>query len=239
MAGTDPSAGPPPLLHAIAGPEETEGDTFPALVRALFEACGGDLALHLRCPRASGRRLWELASAVSRVATSRGGWCVVNGRPDVALAAGAQAVQAGRRAIPLAEVARLVAGRLRVGASVHSAAEALRAVGDGADFLLLGTIYDTPSHPGRAGAGPGLVAESRRALATAGVGRAPLLAIGGIDVSDVRAVRGAGADGVAVRRAVWAAADPPRAAAALVAALRAAGGTAAGPKSRSGEDGGG
>lgn len=211
--------GPLPLLHAIAGPEETTREGFLALAGRLFEACGADLALHLRLPGEPGGRLWELAAALARTAAGPGGWCVVNGRPDVALAAGAQAVQVGRRALPLAEVVRLVDGRLQVGASVHEPAEAVEAARDGANFLLLGTIYDTPSHPGRPGAGPGLVSEARRALTAAGAADVPVVAIGGIEASGARAVRRAGAHGAAARRAVWSTEDPAESAARLVAAL--------------------
>lgn len=211
---------PVPALHAIAGPEETETPEFPEVARRLQEACGAELALHLRLPGGPGRRLYELALRLSAGARETGGWCVVNERADVALAAGAQAVQVGRRALPLEEVRRLAGDRLRIGASVHGAEEAVAAVRLGANYALLGTIYPTPSHPGRPGAGPGLVAATRRALEASGMPRAPLVAIGGIRAERTVEVRAAGADGVAVRRAVWGARDPVEAARELLARMR-------------------
>lgn len=207
------------MLHAIAGPAEALRDGFVDLAGRLFADLGSALAIHLRLPGASGRRLWELAEAISRAAEAHGGWCVVNGRPDVALAARAQGVQVGRRAIPLEETLRLVADRAAVGASVHGAAEGVEAARRGANWVLLGTIYETASHPGIAGSGPGLIGRTVAALRAAGLPDRPVVAIGGIDAERARAVREAGAHGVAASRAVWSAGDPIEAARGLAAAV--------------------
>jgi thiamine monophosphate synthase len=125
------------------------------------------VAVHLRA-RISARRLFEVADRLAPIASRAGGWLVVNGRPDVALAAGARAVQLGRNALGVEETRRMVracAGRLAIGASVHDAEGALRAAREGADHLVLGTIYATPSHPGVEGSGPAAVSAVRRRLA--------------------------------------------------------------------------
>lgn len=224
MAAEPGGAGSPggvPVLHAVAGAEEAESEDFVERARRLLEACGPAAAVHLRLPDDSGRRLFELAAELSEAAARGGGWCVVNGRPDVALAAGAQAVQVGSRAIPLEETLRLVAGRLAIGASVHAPEEAVEAARRGANYVLLGTIYATPSHPDRPGAGPALVRTTTAALGGAGLGGVPVVAIGGIDAERAAAVRAAGAHGVAARRAVWGGPDPAAAARELVARLGA------------------
>jgi thiamine-phosphate pyrophosphorylase len=174
------------------------------------------LALHLRLPSLSGRVLYEAARSASEAAAAAGGWCVVNSRPDIALAAGAQGVQLGRTAVGPERVSRWVAGRLRIGASVHGADQALRAARNGANYVVLGTIFATPTHPGRAAAGLSSVARCRAVLDDAGFGHVGLVAIGGIDAARARAVREAGADGLAVVRAVWEAADPVLAARQLI-----------------------
>lgn len=116
-----------------------------------------------------------------------------------------------------------------MGVSVHAPDEALEAVRDGANYLILGTIFSTPSHPAREGGGPGHVAATARALRTAFPDRTPpLVAIGGIDASRLDEVMEAGAVGVAVRRAVWEAERPVRAARAL--AERLAEGAVDGPE---------
>lgn len=210
-----------PYLHVIAGDGEAEAPGFVRLAGALYRRCGPALALHLRLT-CSARELYSHATALVRATVIHGGWCVVNGRVDVALAAGAEAVQLGRTAISVEAAARVVAtaGRtLRLGASVHGVSAALAAGAGGANYLILGTIFATPSHPDREGAGPELVAGVRLALDAEGLEPLPVLAIGGIDAARAEVVRRAGAHGVAVQRAVWASEDPVAAAADLCARL--------------------
>jgi thiamine-phosphate diphosphorylase len=183
-----------PLLHVIATDEVAEAPTFRSMAGELMEAGGGRLALHLRLVQTNGRSFHGLAEGLGAMAAGAGAWCVVNGRVDVALAAGVQAVQLGRGALPVREVRKISRGRLAIGASVHSAEE-------GADFLVAGSVFSTETHPDRVPAGPALVT----ACAVAGV---PVVGIGGIDASNAGQVITAGAAGVAVVRAVWQAADP-------------------------------
>ncbi|WP_420633730.1 thiamine phosphate synthase [Candidatus Palauibacter sp.] len=170
------------------------------------------IAVHLRA-RLPTRSLFEIAARLAPVARATAGWLVVNGRPDVALAAGAQAVQLGRTALGVEETRRMVeacGGRLAIGASVHDAEGAFRAVRDGADYLVLGTIYATPSHPGIEGSGPAAVAAVRCGPRSGSV--PPVLAIGGVRADRVDEVVSAGAYGIVVGRAVWSAPDPGQAA---------------------------
>lgn len=205
-----------PRLHVIVPDEVASGPGFRRSARALRARGGAELALHLRTLRPSGRRLHELAVALAEDARRDGGWCVVNERVDVALTAGAQAVQLGRGALPVSEARALLADPVAVGASVHAAGEARAAVEDGASFLLLGTIFSTPSHPGRAPAGTDLVEACR------GVGR-PVIAIGGMTPERVPEVTAAGARGVATLGGVWGAASPPAAVERFLEALEVTG----------------
>jgi thiamine-phosphate pyrophosphorylase len=106
---------------------------------------------------------------------------------------------------------------LWLGVSVHGAREAVEAARDGANFLILGTIHPTPSHPGRDGAGPELIRATRDELDAGGFDRVGIVAIGGIDAANMVETFAAGAAGVAVQRAVWEATDPAAAAGRLVA----------------------
>ena len=81
-------------------------------------------------------------------------------------------------------------------------AGAAQAAADGADFLLVGAMFATASHPGAAPAGPGLLRE------VAGVCRLPLIGIGGIAPGNLGQVIDAGASGVAVIRSILIAPDP-------------------------------
>ena len=93
---------------------------------------------------------------------------------------------------------------------MHSVEEAEQAVEEGADFLLVGTIFPSPSHPGHPGTGPGLIRDTARL-------GPPVIAIGGIDAVGAARMREAGAYGVAAIGALWHAADPAAAALALLA----------------------
>ncbi|MDA8216736.1 MAG: thiamine phosphate synthase [Dehalococcoidales bacterium] len=157
----------------------------------------------------------ELSALAQRLKPLLGGAAlVVNGNADVARAVGAAGVQLGRHSPPTATVRRLVGPDMLIGRSVHSVAEAVAAEREGADFVVLGTIFPSRSHPGRPGAGLALVRAARAVV------RLPIIAIGGIDAANARSVMEAGADGVAVISAIISAPDPRAAAAALARAVR-------------------
>jgi thiamine-phosphate pyrophosphorylase len=189
-----------PPLHVVTDDSVLRSDGFVDRAAAVLRAGGRHVAMHLRGPHSAGRFLFGLAVALRAVAADAGALLLVNDRIDVALAAGAHGVQLGVRGVPLADARRLVGSERLLGASVHSEVEAVSAA-SAADFLLVGTLYATASHPGRAGTGPALL----RALAGHGL---PLVGIGGITPDRVPELRAAGAAGVAVLRAVWRASDP-------------------------------
>ena len=199
----------------ICPDDQIEREDASGRMTALFEAAGAAIALHLRPRIVPVRRSWELARALSPVADRTGGWIVINGRTDVAMLAEVDAVQLGRGALPIDAVRALLDRRCAIGASVHSEEEAGRAEAAGADFLLLGTIFPTPSHPGEAGSGVS------RILACAAV-KVPLIAIGGIDEGRISDVMEAGAAGVGVIRAVWDNHDPIRAVGRLLSRIETA-----------------
>lgn len=108
-------------------------------------------------------------------------------------------------------------GRVRiVGRSVHSVAEAERALASGVSYLVLGTIYPTSCKPGHQGSGASLI---RAVVEVAGA--VPVYAIGGVTPERVSVCLEAGAYGVAVCSAILSADDPEHAAEAFTALLRA------------------
>jgi thiamine-phosphate pyrophosphorylase len=132
---------------------------------------------------------------------------VVNDRLDLALLAEADYVHVGQDDLPVEAARRL---RLRVGLSTHSPDEIDRA---DADYIGVGPVYETPTKAGRQPVGLELV---RHAAAHA---RMPWFAIGGIDENNVAEIVAAGAERIAVVRAIGDAPDPEQAAAGLRAAL--------------------
>jgi thiamine-phosphate pyrophosphorylase len=134
---------------------------------------------------------------------------VVNDRPDLAVLAEANYVHVGQDDLPVAAARRF---GLLVGQSTHARSELDRT---DADYAGVGPVHATPSKEGRPAAGLDFV---RYASEQA---RVPWFAIGGIDAANVREVVAAGAERIAVVRAIGDAPDPERAAAALRAALLA------------------
>lgn len=192
-------------LHLVTDDRVVAAPDFLARAEAVLDAAGERAVLHLRAPRTSGAELCRLAERLVPMAAARGALLLLNDRVDVALAAGADGAQLGARSLDAASARRLLGTERLVGISVHEPAEAAGALAGSPDFLVVGTIYPSASHPGRAGAGP----ERLRDFAGFGV---PLVAIGGITPERIREVRRAGAAGVAVLGGVWNAPDVARAA---------------------------
>ena len=141
---------------------------------------------------------------------------IVNDRVDVALAVGADGVQRTSTSLRVEDIRAIADKRLRVGASVHSLPDALEAELEGADWLVFGPVYDTPSKR-KYGPPQGLDKLAHVAAAV----RLPVVAIGGITPARVRDVRAAGARGVAVVSAILAADSPADATRRFLEALAA------------------
>ena len=139
---------PLPRLHAVTDAAVIAAPDF-GVRAAAIAAAGSAVALHARDRTAGGAMLARLATRLLALARPPEAAVFVNGRPDVAAAVGAQGVQLAGQDLPPAD-ARRVLGPGWIGRSVHGVAEAESAVAEGADFLLVGSVYPTASHPGRA-----------------------------------------------------------------------------------------
>jgi len=199
---------PLPRLHAITDAAVLAGADF-GVRAAAIAAAGPAVALHARDRTAGGAALARAAQRMLSLARPPEAAVFVSGRPDVAAALGAHGVQLAAGDLAPGDARRLLSHGW-IGRSVHSAEEARAAIAEGADFLMVGSIYETATHPHHTPAGLGLVRE------TAALGR-PVVAIGGIDAGRAAELRNAGAYGVAAIRALWGAADPAAAALALLA----------------------
>jgi thiamine-phosphate pyrophosphorylase len=182
--------------------------------RSAIEAAlaGGVDAVQLRDRQAAGRALLDAAVVLRALTDARSATLLVNDRIDVTRAASADGVHLPAASFPIAVARTLVGAGALVGRSTHAPDEAVAAARAGADYVILGPIFDTPSK--RAfGAPLGVAAIASRRIAV------PLIAIGGISADRVALVRNAGAHGIAVVRALLDAADPQAAAQTLVEAL--------------------
>lgn len=189
-----------PVLHAITDERIARRADLDAVARALAEGGGGDLAIHARGRALTGLEHYDLAFRLSVLPSH----LFVNDRLDVALAVPSAGVQLGRGSLPVS-AARALEHRWWIGKSVHDLAEAQTAKAEGADYLVAGPVYATATHPDH----PPLGLEPLRQIAGLEL---PVIAIGGVTPERVRALRAAGAYGVAAIRAFWDAAEPGAAA---------------------------
>lgn len=196
---------PPPLprLHAITDERIARRADLDEVAGELATGGGSDLAFHARGRELTGREHYELAG---RLAVRPPARLFVNDRLDVALAVPCAGVQLGRGSLPV-ETARALNPLWWIGRSVHDLAEAEAARLSGADYLVVGPVFETASHPGR----PALGLEKLRKI-VALAGDLPVIAIGGMTAERVPDVKTSGAYGVAAIRALWDDADPAAAA---------------------------
>jgi len=200
-------------LYLVTDRRQTRGRTLIDTVHAALD--GGARAVQLREKDLLGAELLRLATELRDLTVRYGAAFFVNDRVDVALAAGADGVHLGQNAIPPVTARRLLGSDRLIGVSTHTSAEVARAIEAGADFVVFGPVYWTPSKT-PFGAPRGL---EELASITA-CAQVPVLAIGGISAERVADVRSAGASGVAVISAIMSAEDPCRAARELRAAMR-------------------
>ncbi len=202
---------PHPTLCLITDP------TVPDLVTKVEAALSAGVNMvQLRGHQLQAIELYRLALALHPLCQRYQAAFIVNDRIDVGLAAGVDGFQLGTRSLPLA-AARLVIGEAYLlGASVHSCEQALAAAGE-ADFLLVGTIFPSSTHPGEPPCGTGLLYEIKQLLPTS-----PLLAVGGITSTNAGQAMRAGADGIAVITALLSAANVEQAVSGLGAAINLA-----------------
>lgn len=200
---------PLPRLHAITDERIARRPDLDNLARELAAAGGADLALHARGRALTGLQHYELAERLTVYPSTR---LFVNDRLDIALALNAAGVQLGHAGLP-PSAARQLNPRWWIGKSVHDLPGAEAARAEGADYLVVGPVYATATHPDRAPLG----LERLREIARLGL---PVIAIGGVTPARAGEVKAAGAYGVAAIRALWDAAEPGAAARRMLEELR-------------------
>lgn len=177
-------------MLAVSEPRASQSPRFEDWVAGL-ERCGV-AAIEVRDKTASDRRLYELAR-IARTA-ARQARVLVNRRADIALAISADGVHLPQDGFPIDYLRSTFPSHWLYGRSTHSTAEVAEAKQEGADYVIFGPIYPTPSKPGAVDR-PRL--EELAAACSLGV---PVLAIGGVALDNLEAIADAGAHGVAAIR---------------------------------------
>ena len=188
-------------LYVITDPKASRGRSDLEVAEAAI--AGGADVLQLRDKEASSGRLYRVALQLRKLTRDAGIPFIVNDRLDIALAADADGVHVGQADLP-ASVVREIMGPARIlGVSVNTVEEAILAERDGADYLGVGPVFEARGTKPDAGLPLGVdrIARIRRRCGL------PIVAVGGINAENARAVREAGADAAAVISAIVAADD--------------------------------
>jgi thiamine-phosphate pyrophosphorylase len=179
-----------PLFYYVTDRKGLLGTSVIASIRKAIE--GGVDFVQIREKDLEDRALFDLTR--SALAFARGTECriLVNGRADIALAAGADGVHLPSTGLQIADIRPWVPDDFLIGVSVHTLSEIHRACAQGADYLLLGHVFPTNSK-----AAYGLPLGLRRLRNACAASSAPVLGLGGIKAESIDSVLNAGAAGVA------------------------------------------
>lgn len=176
-------------LYAITDRRSVAGDLLEAVARIL--ALGVD-RLQVREKDLLDADLLALARAIRALPNPKGTRILINSRLDVAVAAGLDGVHLPSDAPPVGALRAVAPTGFEFGVSCHRADEVERAEREGADFAVFGPVFDTPS---KRGFGPPTGLDALREVC--GDRRIPVLALGGVTVSNAADCIAAGAAGVA------------------------------------------
>ena len=189
-------------------------DSAAANDRSLWEIAegairGGADVLQLRHKMGTARELIEEARRLLPLTRSHGVPLIINDMADVAQWVDADGVHLGQDDLPVAAARRLLGPGKLIGKSTHTLEQALAADTEEIDYLGLGPIFATPTKPDYGSVGLALIPRVQSRL------QHPCVCIGGIDQQSLDQVLEAGAERVAVVRAVCAADHPESATRAL------------------------
>ena len=179
-----------PLLYYVTDRKRLQGISLIACIRKAIE--GGVDFVQIREKDLEDRALFHLTRNALAFARDTECRILVNGRADIALAAGAHGVHLPSAGLQIPDIRPWVPEDFLIGVSVHTLSEIRRACGQGADYLLLGHIFPTES---KAGYGPPL--GLRRLKNSCALSSVPVLGLGGIKAELIESVLNAGAAGVA------------------------------------------
>jgi thiamine-phosphate pyrophosphorylase len=188
----------------LCTPDRPDLETFVA-------ACvgGGVDVVQLRDKALEARAVLDRASRLARRCAALGVPFVLNDRPDLALAAGADGVHVGQDDAPPELARRILGPGAIVGLSTHAPTELDAATAEPVDYLSAGPVSPTPTKPGRPGTGVGYVAEATRRSPV------PVFVTGGVTPERVPELVAAGVRHFVVVRWLTEADDPAGAAQAL------------------------
>ncbi|MEX0268371.1 thiamine phosphate synthase [Leptolyngbyaceae cyanobacterium UHCC 1019] len=183
-------------LYLVTSPSEKLYEQVEAALR------GGLTLVQYRDKEANDQIRWETADKLCQLCHDYEALFIVNDRVDLAIAVHADGVHLGQQDMPFAIARQLLGAQRLIGRSTKNSDEMQQAIQEGADYIGVGPVYETPTKAGRAAVGLDYV---RYAVNHATI---PWFAIGGIDANNLSEVLAAGGDRVAVVRAIMQAEQP-------------------------------
>lgn len=142
------------------------------------------------------RELYEEALRLKRLAEEFGAAFIVNDHVDIAVAVDADGVHLGQEDLPIQEARKIIGIKKIIGISTHSIEQAIDAEAGGADYVGFGPIFHTMTKDVGEPKGTEMLREVKRHV------KIPVVAIGGINLENLKAVFDSGADAVAVASAI-------------------------------------
>jgi thiamine-phosphate pyrophosphorylase len=178
----------------------------PDLLQRVEAALQGGLTLvQYRDKQSNDVDRLEIAQQMCKLCHDYGALFMLNDRVDLALAVDADGVHLGQQDIPIALARQILGSQRIVGRSTTNPEEMARALAEGADYIGVGPVYETPTKAGKAAAGLEYVQYAAKHATV------PWFAIGGIDPSNMNDVLQAGAPRIAIVRAIMTAENPTQA----------------------------
>jgi len=177
---------------------------------------GGAKVIQLRDKQRSMVELLPVAERLRKLCLKAGILFIINDYLDLALAVDADGLHIGHGDLPVHVVRRELPAAKIIGSSVTTVSRAIEAGDEGADYISVGSMFPTESKEGAIVVGLDMLRQVREAVSS------PVVAIGGIDKSNVGEVIAAGADCVAVISAVLCTPDVKKATKGLVSEIRKA-----------------
>ena len=183
-------------LYLVTSPSEQLFATVEAALK------GGLTLVQYRDKTADDTVRLEEARKLCQLCHAYNALFIMNDRVDIAAAIDADGVHLGQQDIPIALARQILGPEKIIGRSTTNPEEMQRALGEGADYVGVGPVYETPTKVGKAAAGLEYVSYAAKNCPI------PWFAIGGIDVNNVNDVIDAGAERVSVVRALMQAEQP-------------------------------
>ena len=204
---------PLPPLYVVTDRLRTGEDRFLGILEDIVPEQG--MMIQIREKDLDTRELLRFVEAVQQLAHPFRVPCLINDRVDLVLATEAAGVHLRADSMPTKEARQCLGDGYLIGKSIHSAEEVLQSEQDGADFVVLGPVYETPSKQQYGSPlGTGVIREAVRHCAI------PVYAIGGLTPARVEQVMAAGAAGIAVISSISQAASPREAVTTYATQLR-------------------